>query len=235
MTDVKKVIYICKAILRGLVTIMKKKILAAIFSGLVLWGGSYDISSAQEVLIHDQQYGAPYWIMTETISQTNNVITADVGYGQNKSRKHTYKFMQKDNVWYCVNPSGNQWVTVEPNSPDNDILYVVLQNINNVYLDYGETYMKKPIHWWVDLQNMEKTGTKDKPVIKISAYKVRKNIDGVLDFKIYTFINENNNWLYKWYTPTSGKSQNEASSGDEWQDVSNDRLGKDLLHIALTH
>lgn len=137
MTDVKKVIYICKTILRGLVTIMKKKILAAIFSGLVLWGGSYGISSAQEVLIHDQQYGAPYWIMTETISQTNNVITADVDYGQNKSRKHTYKFMQKDNVWYCVNPSG--------------------------------------------------------------------------------------------------KSQNEASSGDEWQDVSNDRLGKDLLHIALTH
>lgn len=215
---------------------MKKIILIAVFSSIMLLIKGYDTSFAQEILIHDKQHGAPYWIITESVLQTNNVISADVGYGQNKSRRHTYKFMQKDNVWYCQNPgSWNKWVKVEANSSDNDILYVVLQNVSRIYLDYGEIYMKNPVHWWVSLNEMKKYGTKDNPTIEMGAYKIRQNMEGVLDFKIYTFTKQNNKWVYKWYTPTSGRSQNEASSGTQWQDMSTDRLASDLLRIALSH
>ncbi|WP_037354613.1 hypothetical protein [Selenomonas sp. FC4001] len=208
---------------------MKKKILAAIFSGLVLWGGSYGISSAQEVLIHDQQYGAPYWIMTETISQTNNVITADVGYGQNKSRKHTYKFMQKDNVWYCQNPgSWNKWVKVEAISSDNDILYVVLQNLRNIVLDYGETVGNLHAKWYVDLNSLQKA---DKE-IKIRVGLATEHYD-VKD-RHYHFMKANDKWLFRWNTPAAGKHDTE-SSGSVWQNVATERLANDILYIALSH
>lgn len=66
---------------------------------------------------------------TDSIRKSNGVYSATVYYGMNHSRVYTYKFAQNGGIWYCQNPgSWDKWEKVEPNSSDNDILYIVLNN-----------------------------------------------------------------------------------------------------------
>ena len=70
-----------------------------------------------------------YWVETDSIRKSNGVYSATVYYGMNHSRVYTYKFAQNGGIWYCQNPgSWDKWEKVEPNSSDNDILYIVLNN-----------------------------------------------------------------------------------------------------------
>ena len=106
--------------------LIKKCILALTVIGLFTFTYMPATSFAYEVEIH---HDGTFWVETNSIRKNNGRYSVDVHYGKYRSRFFTYKFYQKSGTWYCINPGTfDEWVKVEPNSSDNDILYVVLNN-----------------------------------------------------------------------------------------------------------
>ena len=106
--------------------LLKKCIIATVAVGALTFSYMPATSFAYEVEIH---HNGSFWVETDSIQKTNGGYSVKVFYGMNHSRVFTYKFYQKGGTWYCINPgTWDKWVKVEPNSSDNDILYVVLTN-----------------------------------------------------------------------------------------------------------
>ncbi len=107
--------------------LLKKCIIASMAIGALSFSYMPATSFAYEVEVNSRD--GTYWVETDSIRYSNGIYSAKVYYGMNHSRVHTYKYYQKGNIWYCQNPgTWNDYVKVDPNSSDNDILYVILTN-----------------------------------------------------------------------------------------------------------
>ena len=108
---------------------MKK--LVVVFAFVTLMLGNFvkpTVSYAGEVYF---EHKGRFWVQTDTITfdSDTGIYSVDVNYGMNKRRLYRWQFVY-DSGWFCQDAgSWGKWITVTPDSPNNDILYVVLNNI----------------------------------------------------------------------------------------------------------